>query len=160
MLTSKERAQLRGQATTLDTTLMVGKGGITEALIAEADNQLTARELGEYWLAYIPPHWNEYGIGKANMKSGILPPLCGEYNNAFWRHSNGAWIRSEVWACLAPGFPNVAIKYAIMDASVDHGLSEGTHAEVFTAVLESLAFFESDVRKLYEELVFAVCYIC
>ena len=45
MLTSKERAQLRAQANTLDTTLMVGKNGITETLIAEADNQLTAREL-------------------------------------------------------------------------------------------------------------------
>lgn len=45
MLTSKERAELRSQATTLDTTLMVGKGGITEALVAEADNQLTTREL-------------------------------------------------------------------------------------------------------------------
>ena len=45
MLTSKERAELRGQATTIDTTLMVGKGGITDALIAEADNQLTTREL-------------------------------------------------------------------------------------------------------------------
>ena len=45
MLTSKERAELRSQATTLDTTLMVGKSGITEALIAEAENQLTAREL-------------------------------------------------------------------------------------------------------------------
>ena len=33
MLTSKERAELRGQATTIDTTLMVGKGGITDALI-------------------------------------------------------------------------------------------------------------------------------
>ena len=45
MLTSKERAQLRAQANTLDTTLMVGKSGITDALIAEADNQLTTREL-------------------------------------------------------------------------------------------------------------------
>lgn len=45
MLTSKERAELRSQANALDTTLMVGKGGITEALIAEADNQLTTREL-------------------------------------------------------------------------------------------------------------------
>ena len=45
MLTSKERAELRSQATTLDTTLMVGKGGITEALIAEAENQLDTREL-------------------------------------------------------------------------------------------------------------------
>ena len=45
MLTSKERAQLRGQANSLETTLMVGKDGVTDAVIAEADNQLTAREL-------------------------------------------------------------------------------------------------------------------
>ena len=45
MLTSKERAELRARANALDTTLMVGKDGVTEAVIAEADNQLTAREL-------------------------------------------------------------------------------------------------------------------
>ncbi len=45
MLTSKERAELRAQANTLETTLMVGKDGVTEAVVAEADNQLTAREL-------------------------------------------------------------------------------------------------------------------
>lgn len=45
MLSSKERAELRAQSTTLDTTLMVGKGGVTETVIAEAENQLTAREL-------------------------------------------------------------------------------------------------------------------
>ena len=45
MLTSKERAELRAQANGLETTLMVGKGGVTEAVIAEAENQLTAREL-------------------------------------------------------------------------------------------------------------------
>ena len=45
MLTSKERAELRAKANALDTTLMVGKGGVTEMVIAEADNQLTAREL-------------------------------------------------------------------------------------------------------------------
>ena len=45
MLTSKERAELRSQATTLDTTLIVGKGGVTENVIAEAENLLTAREL-------------------------------------------------------------------------------------------------------------------
>ena len=45
MLTSKERADLRAQSNALDTTLMVGKGGVTESVIAEAENQLTAREL-------------------------------------------------------------------------------------------------------------------
>ncbi len=45
MLTSKERAELRAQANTLETTLMVGKDGVTDAVIAEAENQLNAREL-------------------------------------------------------------------------------------------------------------------
>ena len=45
MLTSKERAELRAQANTLETTLMVGKDGVTDAVVTEADNQLTAREL-------------------------------------------------------------------------------------------------------------------
>ena len=45
MLTSKERAALRARANTLDTTLMVGKGGVTQAVIDEAQTQLTAREL-------------------------------------------------------------------------------------------------------------------
>ena len=45
MLTSKERAEYRAQANTLDTTLMVGKDGVTESVIAQADAQLTAREL-------------------------------------------------------------------------------------------------------------------
>lgn len=45
MLTSKERAALRARANTLETTLIVGKGGVTQTLIAQADAQLTAREL-------------------------------------------------------------------------------------------------------------------
>lgn len=45
MLTSKERAALRAKANTLDTTLIVGKSGVTDALIDQADAQLTAREL-------------------------------------------------------------------------------------------------------------------
>ena len=36
MMTSKERAELRAQANTLDVTLIVGKGGISETLLAEA----------------------------------------------------------------------------------------------------------------------------
>ena len=45
MLTSKERAELRARANTLETTLMVGKDGVTQAVEEEADRLLTAREL-------------------------------------------------------------------------------------------------------------------
>ena len=45
MLTSKERADLRAKANGLDTTLIVGKDGVSEAVVQEAENLLTAREL-------------------------------------------------------------------------------------------------------------------
>lgn len=45
MLTSKQRAELRAQANGLDTTLMVGKGGVTDSVVLEAVTQLDAREL-------------------------------------------------------------------------------------------------------------------
>ena len=45
MLTSKERSELRAKANTLETTLIVGKGGVSEALIADVEVQLDNREL-------------------------------------------------------------------------------------------------------------------
>jgi len=105
------------------------------------------RVLGEYWVSYIPPQWAEYGIAKSNMKAGLLPPLSGDYENN-WKDSNGAWIRSEIWACCAPGFPEIAAKYAWYDACVDHGTGEGVYAELFTASLESAAFVESNRERL------------
>ena len=108
--------------------------------------QLNPNRLAWYWMRYIYPDWNEYGIAKNNLKMGFLPPMSGELNNRAWHHSNGAWIRSEIWACLSPGCPHIAVKYALMDACVDHGLAEGTVAEIFTAALESVAFVETDIR--------------
>ena len=110
---------------------------------------LNEQILGEYWISYIPPHWNEYGIGKNNMRAGLLPPMSGEYENP-WKHSNGAWIRTEVWACMAPGCPDIAIKYARMDASVDHGAGEGTYAAIFLAAIEAAAFVIHDLRELID----------
>ena len=45
MLTSKQRAQLRGMASTMDSILTVGKGGIGEQLIKQAADALLKREL-------------------------------------------------------------------------------------------------------------------
>lgn len=110
---------------------------------------LDAKRLGEMWLSYITPHWNEYGIGKANMQLGIQPPLSGDAFNP-WNHSNGAWIRTEIWACLAPGAPDIAMKYAYEDACVDHGTGEGTVAAMLVSALESAAFVEQDIMQLID----------
>ena len=45
MLTSKQRAYLRGLSQSLDTIFQIGKGGITEELCFQVSNALEAREL-------------------------------------------------------------------------------------------------------------------
>lgn len=112
-------------------------------------NQVTEQLLSEMWVDWIVPNWGEYGISKSNMRSNMLPPLSGMYNNP-WKNSNGAWIRSEIWACLNPGCVENAMNYAYMDACCDHGISEGVWAEMFTAALQSAAFIEHDVHKLVD----------
>lgn len=45
MLTSKQRAYLRSLANSIDTVVMVGKGGISDQIHKTADEAITAREL-------------------------------------------------------------------------------------------------------------------
>ena len=45
MLTSKQRAQLRAMANSFETILTVGKGGVVDTIIKQADDSLEAREL-------------------------------------------------------------------------------------------------------------------
>ncbi len=45
MLTSKQRAFLRSLANEIDTIVMVGKGGMSDQIVKQADDALTAREL-------------------------------------------------------------------------------------------------------------------
>lgn len=109
-----------------------------------------SKTLGEYWLSFIGPSWNEYGVCKSNMHNGIVPPMSGELYNDEWKNSNGAWIRTEIWACTHPGAPDKAIEYAFMDASVDHGFGEGSYAAMFVAALQSAAFVIDDINTLLD----------
>ena len=116
-------------------------------LAAEAHGRaVNAETLGEYWLLYVPCDWSEYGAGRNNLRRGFLPPVSGSLRNTY-AESNGAWIRSEIWACLCPGDPAQAVKYAFEDASVDHG-GEGVYGELFCAAVQSAAFAESDIPTL------------
>ena len=104
--------------------------------------------LSTYWLTGVTAYWSEYGAGMNNMEYGILPPASGSYRNQF-KESCGAFIRSEIWACLAPGHPEIAVKYAYEDACVDHS-GDGLWAELFCAALQSAAFVESDPDTLID----------
>ncbi len=110
---------------------------------------IDAHTLADYWLLDITPHYNEYGVGKMNLRRGLLPPLSGTVDNIY-KDSCGSFIRTEIWACIAPGMPAVAARYAYEDAIVDHGDGEGTYAAVMVAAMQSAAFVLADLRKLIE----------
>lgn len=107
-----------------------------------------SHKLAECWNSFITPDWAEYGAAKRNLAAGMLPPLSGSVDNVY-RNSNGAWIRTEIWACLAPAHPEIAVRYAIEDAIVDHA-EEGVYATAFCAALESAAFTNSSVIELVD----------
>jgi len=118
------------------------------AAVERYGRNVNASILGDYWLSYIIPNWAEYGMGKANLRVGLEPPLSGLVDNVY-KDSCGCFIRSEIWACLAPGQPQLAARYAYEDAIVDHE-GEGMYGEVFCAAMQSAAFVESDPNKLIE----------
>jgi ADP-ribosylglycohydrolase len=104
--------------------------------------------LSEVWRDCVQTCPDEYGVCLRNMAHHLMPSLSGAYDNGF-TDGMGAAIRSEIWACLAPGDPELAAKLAREDACVDHA-GDGIHAETFFVTIESAAFVESDPAKLIE----------
>jgi ADP-ribosylglycohydrolase len=110
---------------------------------------LSSRDLAEYWLDCILYNPDEYGLCKTNLMKGLIPPISGWYNNWF-KDCMGSPIRSEIWACIAPGSPDIAARYAYQDAICDHAGGESVYGEVFNAVIESSAFVLNDRVRLVE----------
>lgn len=117
--------------------------------LEEKGIKIDAKTLGEYFNEFMIFTHAEYGTAKTNLRAGLQPPVTGTFNNAF-KDSCGSYIRADLWACLFPGNPEMAAKYAFEDAIVDHGDGEGVYAEVFTAAMESAAFYQNDIRTLIE----------
>ncbi len=116
--------------------------------IEHEGKNIDSHTLARYWENYVAAVISEYGTGANNYRMGVVPPLSGHLRNEN-RDSNGAWIRTEIWACLCAGNPALAANYAYYDACVDHS-GEGIYAAVFTAALQAAAFFESDPYKLID----------
>ncbi|KQO11644.1 hypothetical protein ASF06_03150 [Agreia sp. Leaf244] len=104
--------------------------------------------LAASWADHVEFPWNEYGVGMRNLAEGLRPPYTGSFDNWF-TCGEGAAIRSELWACLAPGDPDLAAAYAYEDACFDHA-GDGIVAAQFLARLQSLAFVESDPDTLLD----------
>jgi hypothetical protein len=62
----------------------------------------------------------------------------------------GSPIRSEIWAIVAAGRPDLAAKFARVDSMVDHG-AEGIAGEVFFSVLQALVLDGAPLSDGIEE---------
>ena len=109
---------------------------------------ITTPVLSEYFLSYVTAYNNSYGPAKINMQAGLMPPLSSMTTP--YRDSCGAFIRSEIWAAIAPGCPEIAAVKAYNDAIIDHGAGEGLYAAMLMAVIQSAAFIEEDPFMLIE----------
>lgn len=116
-------------------------------VLAKMEKPVINREIfARAWLNHIEFCYDEYGFAIRNLQHGVMPPHSGVCDNWF-KDGLGAAIRSEIWACLAPGNPELAARYACEDACVDH-TGDGIYAAQFLAAAESMAFIENDLIKI------------
>ncbi|MDD4774242.1 MAG: ADP-ribosylglycohydrolase family protein, partial [Eubacteriales bacterium] len=109
---------------------------------------INRRDLADGWLRHMKALPDEYGVVIRNLKTGLYPPLSGYYDNKF-TSGMGSAIRTEIWAALAPGDPELAVMLSREDACCDHW-GDGVEASAFLAAIESAAYIESDRTKLIE----------
>jgi len=110
----------------------------------------TFNDFVDYWMRHLHKHWYaEYSFCTYNIKRGLKPPISGAFQNYFVDEM-GSPIRSEIWACVAPGDPQLAASLAWMDSSMDHTGGEGGWGEMFWAAVESAAFVINDAKTLIE----------
>jgi hypothetical protein len=132
---------------------------------ARADALLKAQ-----WLALIPAGWLAEQIALDNLRRGIYPPdpaagmpdlepgadlfsfpASGSWKNPY-REWIGAQMRGAVCGQVAPGNPREAARLAWLDGVVSH-TGNGALGEVFNALLVSLAFIESDMRRCLDRAI-------
>lgn len=108
--------------------------------------EITSEDIALSWIGLIPTGWSAEEIALRNIRSGLLPPESALFNNPFSEWI-GAQMRGGICGMAAPGNPKLAADLAWKDGQVSH-INNGILGEVFNAVMTSLAFVESDVKKI------------
>ncbi len=110
---------------------------------------ISADDIAEAWREHVFFPFDEYGYAATNMRMGFKPPFSGKFDNVF-TDCMGSPIRSEIWAAVAAGDPELAAALAVRDAVVDHAGGEGVNGEIFNAALQAKAYGCCDKEVLVE----------
>lgn len=79
-------------------------------------------------------------------RSSATPEFCRRFRNPY-REWIGAQIRSDPWAWIAAGNPELAAEFAFRDASWTH-TANGIYGSMFFAAFQSAAFVVKDPHEL------------
>jgi ADP-ribosylglycohydrolase len=121
--------------------------------VRERGIHLTARDLAECWVKYVPGACTAELVALENFKRGIWPPASATTANPYAEWI-GAQMRVDIWGMIAPGLPRLAADYAAMDASISHA-GNGIHAARFIAAAVSAAMVETDVNAIVHQALMA-----
>lgn len=139
----------------------------TFTFVRAAENRKTnylvsGNDVADAWLNYIIENrtilwWGGKGVSTEHtaflaLKNGIDPPQSGSImnNGKIVAEQIGAQIFIDAWAMLAPGKAELAKQYAMTAAQVSHD-GEAVHGAIMVAVMESLAFVESDTECIFKK---------
>ncbi len=108
---------------------------------------LTVQQLGQQWLENRCGSWGSSEQARLNLEKGIQPPDTGHprYNKLWF--TIGPQFSSDVYGALAPGLVNVAGRMARAYGHIN-GYAEGADGAVFMAAMVSLAFVETDPKRI------------
>ncbi|MDR1249390.1 MAG: ADP-ribosylglycohydrolase family protein [Treponema sp.] len=138
---------------------------------------VSSADIADQWLELIPGGWSAEQVALDNLRRGIYPPdpaagtpdpatgaldlgyaaglpsppTSGSWKNPY-REWIGAQMRGAVCGQAAPGNPREAARLAWLDGVVSH-TGNGVLGEVFNALLVSLAFIESDMRRCLDRAI-------
>jgi ADP-ribosylglycohydrolase len=102
----------------------------------------TVAENGKSWLKYLPHACTAEHIALENLKKKVPAEKVGGKDNPFCEWI-GADIRSDPWAYMAPGWPEMAADMAYRDAFLSHR-RQGIYGEMFFSAAISAAFAVDD----------------
>lgn len=130
----------------------------------DGGRNLLASKIGQSWLNYVIDRRTIFwwgGLGNSTehtayirLKQGFEAPESGaiETNGKVVAEQIGAQIFIDGWGMVAPGDPELAAELAKRAASVSHD-GEAIYGAQVIAIMEALAFVESDRFKLIENAV-------
>jgi len=109
---------------------------------------VTSEDIAGQWLGLVPDGYSAEGVALENLRRGVFPPESGRRGNWFsdWI---GAQMRTAIHGMAAPGNPKLAARLAVTDSVISHS-NNGMIGGMFNAVLVSLCFVESDVRRIVD----------